>query len=103
MQLVLIIALFVWPPLVGIVVAFRRQPDRWTLPGAALAIAPSLSMMMKAGMMSDRSAFNISDLSILLIMTLIAGLFYFLARRVAKPFSEHWREHRDTRVEETFK
>ncbi|MEC7291466.1 MAG: hypothetical protein VXW22_15385 [Pseudomonadota bacterium] len=103
MQLVLIIALFVWPPMIGIVVAFQRQPDRWSLAGVALAMVPLLGAMLTAAMMSDRSVFNLSDLSILLIMTLIAGLFYFLARRLAKPFSEQWREYRDERVEETFK
>lgn len=103
MQLILIIALFIWPPLIGAVIAFQRQPGRWGLVGAVLAILPLLGVMLTGAMMSDRSIFNLSDLSILLIMTLIAGLFYFLARRLAKPFSENWREYRDKGVEETFK
>jgi len=102
-QIALITTLYIWPPLIGIFVAFRRRPDRWEALGALLAIAPVLVSLLASMMLSDQAMFNLSDLSIILITTLIAGLFYFLTRRIAKPFSESWREYRENRVEETFK
>lgn len=103
MQIALIIALFIWPALIGGWVAFRRQPDRWGGLGACAAIAPAATLLIAALMMSARARPNLSDLAMIIILTLIAGLFFFLARRLAKPFSEAWREHRDAKVEETFK
>lgn len=103
MQIALIFALFIWPALIGGWVAFRRQPDRWRVPGGFAAIAPAAIMLIATLMMSARERPSVSDLVMLIVLTLIAGLFFFLARRLAKPFSEAWREHRDAKVEETFK
>ncbi|MCR9193639.1 MAG: hypothetical protein NXH88_02850 [Hyphomonas sp.] len=103
MQMVLIITLFIWPALIGGWVAFQRQPDRWHGFGGCVAIAPAATMLIATLMISTRGKLNFSDLVMILILTLIAGLFFFLARRLAKPFAEAWREHRDAKVEETFK
>ena len=103
MQLGIVTATFIWPTLIGIALAFQRTPNRFLVAGVAVSIAPLFALMLLYPLVSAQSLPGLSDFSIILVMALIAGTLFYLARRLAQPFSDIWREHRDARVEETFK
>lgn len=68
-----------------------------------MAMLPTAIILLGAPMLLRSALPQLSDLFIILAISLLTSLVFYTCLRVAKPFAETWHEHKQKQVEETFK